>query len=267
MKWLPVDCCVGNLEVMAEIIHKNKYLFSGVERHLKSSYYTYIALEGSTEILPINLSNTQAEFLRHAYRSRAKKYKLEWIDRLYMSKLLSCPMCGGKGPRTIDHYLPKDWYPEFAVLSYNLVPSCGTCNSKRGSYNRPQQPHPVLHPYFDVDIFSLLTIDIDLGITMGVPEFTLMFNAYAFSPANQLRVAAHIRTCIDMKAFRSKCYGFMTEYRLAEKHNDPNYLNLYLSMRLDILERGGNQNCWESALIRGMKLKPAVAAQIIAIMK
>ena len=267
MKWLPVDCCVGNLEIMSGIIHKNRDLFWGVEHQILSSYYNYIGLEGSTEILPINLSNEQAEFLRRAYRNRARKYKLEWIDRLYISKLLSCPMCGGEGPRTIDHYLPKEWYPEFAVLSYNLIPSCSTCNSKRGSYNRPRQPHPVLHPYFDADILSLLTIDIDLSISVGVPQFTLMFNTYAFSPEDQCRVVAHFRTCVDDKAFRSKCYGLMTEYRLAEVCDDPNYLGRYLSMRFEILERGGNQNCWESALLRGMKRKPTVAAQIIAMMK
>ncbi|SDA25273.1 hypothetical protein SAMN03159355_03109 [Pseudomonas sp. NFPP10] len=267
MKWLPVDCCVGNLDILAEIIHKNRYLFSEAEHKLKIAYCTYISMEGSTEILPIKLSNEQIDFLRRAYSSRAKKYRLDWIDRLYMNKLLSCPMCGGEGPRTIDHYLPKEWYPEFAVLSYNLIPSCGTCNSKRGSYNHPQQPHPVLHPYFDADILSALIIYIDLSITTNVPNFTLMFNSYAFSPINQNRVAAHIRTCVDMTAFRSKCYGFMTEYRIAEKYNDQNHLNSYLSMRLEILEHGGNQNCWESALIRGIRRKPAVAAQIIAMMK
>lgn len=266
MKWLPVHCDIGNLEILATIIHKNRYLFSGSEQPLKSSYFTYIGLEGSTEIRPINLSNEQAEFLRNTYINRAKKYNLDWIDKLYINKLLSCPMCGGDGPRTIDHYLPKEWYPEFSVLSYNLIPSCATCNSKRGSYNRPQQAYPALHPYFDADILSVLNIDIDLDIAMGVPEFKLTFNNNAFSPATQRRIASHLKACVDMKAFRSKCYGFITEYRVVEKNKDRNYLNFYISMRLEVLELGGNKNCWESALIRGMKRKPTVASKIISMM-
>ena len=60
-----------------------------------------------------------------------------------------CPMCGGLGNGTLDHYLPKTIYPEFAFFSKNLVPCCN-CNSLRGvSVKGASSPARAIHPFFD----------------------------------------------------------------------------------------------------------------------
>ncbi|PHC48198.1 HNH endonuclease [Bacillus toyonensis] len=43
-----------------------------------------------------------------------------------------CPYCGLNSPGTFDHYLPKEDYPDFAVLALNLIPCCEKCNSIKG---------------------------------------------------------------------------------------------------------------------------------------
>ncbi len=43
-----------------------------------------------------------------------------------------CPYCGISSKESFDHYLPKEDFPEFSVLSINLIPCCGKCNSKKG---------------------------------------------------------------------------------------------------------------------------------------
>jgi hypothetical protein len=60
-----------------------------------------------------------------------------------------CPMCGGFGNGTLDHYLPKNDYPEYSFFSRNLVPACN-CNSLRGeTVKGAAPPARVIHPYFD----------------------------------------------------------------------------------------------------------------------
>ena len=45
-----------------------------------------------------------------------------------------CQYCGlTYGPSEFDHYLPKESFPEFSVLSLNLVPCCGECNGLKGT--------------------------------------------------------------------------------------------------------------------------------------
>lgn len=60
-----------------------------------------------------------------------------------------CPMCGGFGNGTLDHYLPKADYPEFSFFSKNLVPACN-CNSLRGTAVKgARASERAIHPYFD----------------------------------------------------------------------------------------------------------------------
>jgi hypothetical protein len=56
-----------------------------------------------------------------------------------------CPMCNFEPSGTTDHFLGKARFPEFSILSRNLVAACYTCNNGKGT-------HPVtdfVHAYFD----------------------------------------------------------------------------------------------------------------------
>lgn len=61
-----------------------------------------------------------------------------------------CPYCLISEPKTIDHYLPKELYPEFSVLPCNLIPCCPTCNSKRGLIWLKSDKRTTINVYFDI---------------------------------------------------------------------------------------------------------------------
>ncbi len=42
-----------------------------------------------------------------------------------------CQYCDLDRAKTIDHYLPKSCYPEYSILSINLIPCCYDCNTKK----------------------------------------------------------------------------------------------------------------------------------------
>jgi hypothetical protein len=60
-----------------------------------------------------------------------------------------CPLCCQRLVATLDHYLPKAYYPALAVAPLNLVPACSDCN--KAKHNRfPTKAEDVgLHPYYD----------------------------------------------------------------------------------------------------------------------
>ena len=61
-----------------------------------------------------------------------------------------CPFCGGLGhARTVDHYLPKAFFPAFSVHPKNLVPCCRDCNTERSARFGSAQSEQSLHPYLD----------------------------------------------------------------------------------------------------------------------
>jgi hypothetical protein len=65
-------------------------------------------------------------------------------------------MCGSLKSGTLDHFLPKAVYPEFALFTKNLIPACD-CNVARGEiYKGDANTKKLLHPYFDSCLTSRL---------------------------------------------------------------------------------------------------------------
>ena len=82
--------------------------------------------------------------------------------RVYYDRILSvvpnarCGFCRLRTAWTIDHYLPKEAFPEIAVLPINLVPCCRDCNSLKHAF-RPVDEERIIHPYYDdLDIGSIV---------------------------------------------------------------------------------------------------------------
>jgi 5-methylcytosine-specific restriction endonuclease McrA len=73
------------------------------------------------------------------------------LEELRSRKLQLCPACGEDGtPNTLDHYLPKQSYPEFSITPANLYPMCDICQGEKGvdTVNAANE-RLFLHPYFD----------------------------------------------------------------------------------------------------------------------
>lgn len=60
-----------------------------------------------------------------------------------------CPLCVQRPVATLDHYLPKESYPDLAILPINLVPACHSCNFDKGRFVPENATDQLLHPYFD----------------------------------------------------------------------------------------------------------------------
>lgn len=59
-----------------------------------------------------------------------------------------CALCGQTSAATLDHYLPKQVFPEYSVFPLNLIPCCWSCNHKKGSLYR-RHAAIFLHCYLD----------------------------------------------------------------------------------------------------------------------
>lgn len=85
-----------------------------------------------------------------------KKMRSRFIyDEIMASANEECPYCGGIGvPKQLDHYLPKSKYPQFSILTSNLVPSCMDCNmGEKGVGLASIYEEQVIHPYHDFNHF------------------------------------------------------------------------------------------------------------------
>lgn len=81
--------------------------------------------------------------------SALDKLKLEIKNSQDIDWQNKCPYCGILGLDQTDHYIPKDSYSEYAVLSINLVPCCGVCNKKKGEYWKVGAARKIINFYLD----------------------------------------------------------------------------------------------------------------------
>ncbi|WP_201529326.1 HNH endonuclease [Psychrobacter frigidicola] len=76
-------------------------------------------------------------------------------NTILASSVEGCPYCGGIGSvKELDHFLPKSKYPQFSLLTSNLVPSCKICNQdlKKSKFAEVYEDQ-IIHPYNDFNIF------------------------------------------------------------------------------------------------------------------
>ncbi|CAI3144659.1 hypothetical protein MWMV18_MWMV18_01459 [Acinetobacter calcoaceticus] len=59
----------------------------------------------------------------------------------------TCQYCTINSVNTLDHIMPKDDYPEFAVHPRNLVPACSQCNGKKSTKWITSGVFECLNPY------------------------------------------------------------------------------------------------------------------------
>lgn len=77
------------------------------------------------------LTGDQREAMHHAYEVETVPMAALRGDLLGRIEVFRCPFCGLSETSTLDHYLPKEKYPEFSVFPSNLVPACGVCNTRK----------------------------------------------------------------------------------------------------------------------------------------
>lgn len=75
-----------------------------------------------------------------------------------------CPYCMLSEPGTFDHYLGKGQFPEYSILSKNLVPCCSKCNSKKGDkFLSVNGNRTFISFYFDeLPKSSFLVVELDI---------------------------------------------------------------------------------------------------------
>lgn len=138
------------------------------------SYMSYEDKKGNPEqikqlnfqIYEDNLNNIKArkDTLINLYENRSDNYIYPILRNLRKNhNLMFCPFCGEEViPSTLDHFLPKEKFPEYSICLINLIPMCTKCQGKdaKGEKILSQNNQRIfLNPYFDsIDEFLILEI-------------------------------------------------------------------------------------------------------------
>lgn len=247
---------------------------------LRKAYGVYRAKKGNPGVvLPLNtltpgtVSPAQEDALSALYRTTYVKLKedhrlLDWAyDLRNSSEIPYCPMCGNAGRNALDHYLAHAHYPEFTLLSFNLVPTCTACNSKRNKHaNAPNSALPLLHPYFEgarlsspLVMVRIVPDDLTANVpTFEMPSFQLVPSIHSTDPLFS-RLENHIGKCVDNTQLVRWVKGRWTVWRTkARNYKTIGEFQKAIQVELNGEVDAGGENNWTAAFLRGLYGSTAV---------
>lgn len=101
---------------------------------LKASYSNHgTILKNATNKPQNSVHLPNKEMLIDFYERPPKSYKDQLAEKRNKHDIEECPFCGQSiKPTTLDHFLPKDTWPEYAIFQNNLIPQCTSCAPIKG---------------------------------------------------------------------------------------------------------------------------------------
>jgi len=250
-----------DLEILEKVISerqggKNKRFFNEYRNEWVQRTREYHELKGDpTRIRPSSVSDVdKGKFVNLYSNAKEGDAQHEAIRTMRDTKILFCPSCGEDGnPETLDHHLPKDVFPEYAITTRNLTPMCGRCQGEKlatvvDEYGQRQY----LHPYFDDINHPILGINIippydkgttfDIYVLDGIPE---RISDVTPKHLRQLKIDVRLREyCIEK---------YMHILKTAKEDQDlPREGLVYTIRHMKREEEKKSPNAWAAAFYRAI---------------
>lgn len=199
-----------------------------------------------------------ADSLRHCYTTRTKEITLlrDLLLEPDLDDFDQCPFCGLGEPTTLDHYLPKEDFPEFSVYTKNLIPVCGVCNSTyKGLKCFHNGERLFIHTYYDIfpqHRFLTLNININTNITISFESINVRQEPY-FSKL----FSNHFETLKLDKRYKRKATAEISRKRkplkrIYNRHNSAQDVSDELYRLAVSFKESYGENFWKVALYEGL---------------
>ena len=166
-----------------------------------------------------------------------------------------CAYCMLNDPKTWDHYMPKDFFPEYSVFHENLVYICYGCNQRKSSYF-DKNNLIYCHPYFTVDPDHAL---LHCKVTVANGKLSIQYYGSGIGSLKQAGVVLHEHiTRLDLiDRFKSEAAstvsGLIGELRQYHpKGISQESLDRVLERRYNEAQEKLGCNAWDSRLWHGL---------------
>ncbi len=190
----------------------NANFFNGIKADWKARVQAYVAASGDPcAIKPWPAVLAHAKKFHNLYlKPTENSVQQPMLKKLRSRELQLCPACGEDGtPNTLDHYLPKQSYPEFSITACNLFPMCDICQGEKGTTTvNAANERLFLHPYFD-QFVNVQVLHLQIGRPFDAPETISIAPHPGLNAAQAALVARHLNELNISKRYH---HFFKSEY-------------------------------------------------------
>ncbi|MBK1664473.1 hypothetical protein CKO38_06200 [Rhodospirillum rubrum] len=210
------------------------------------------------------LTAPQEEALNHAFNVETAPMTEMRRSILKRISVARCPFCGISESSTLDHYLPKEQYPEFSVFSPNLVPCCSPCNTRKRDKILDDETDVRLfvHPHFDqIPTTLFLAADVDLRADAIVLSFRVTRPA-GMALATFQSLQSHFRLLDLADRYRRMALEHLGgQYRALKRAygpgEDADRVESELALTAEDFEKRYGENYWLAVLYRTLSFNEA----------
>lgn len=208
---LPEICSMDLLEAVLKERSRgaNAQFFAGISAEWRKRVKDYLKEGGSPEHVErwAAIAAKKESFINLYAAAAVKSSQRKMLESLRAHGLSLCPACGEPGrPNTLDHYLPKNGYPHFAVTPANLFPMCDACQTEKGEKTGGGgDPRYFVHPYFDEFSHHQVMV-LTIETPFDAPSFTLDPNPALDADERRL-IGAHLRELGVHERYRAYFVG------------------------------------------------------------
>ena len=174
---------------------KNAAYFLQTQAAWRKRVEEFVAAKGNPETVKPWPGITQHEkkFLNLYGNAKPDSSQGRVLSKLRERTLQLCPACGEGGtPNPLDHYLPKEFYPEFAITAVNLFPMCDICQGKKGTDTTDDQNRRLfLQPYYDGFLDQQVVV-LKIEGPFAAPAVVTISSSPGLTPAQAALVQRHV---------------------------------------------------------------------------
>lgn len=238
---------------------ENAAILALIRYAIYKRYQEFDALIDDYQLEPSKCKmSLSAHVLRGFYESPPVKLKALLKARRCDHALDACPCCGSPlAPETLDHFLPKEDWPEYAIFSDNLVPQCRGCAPIKGVkyFCEKEKQSLFLHPMYSPAL-SMLRFKIDVAMVEGKPIFSPVFSLpESISDDVARRIGLHLKSLQVKARIVEYCNeGYRHWIRIAQRKNCD--IKSMLKSRLSEGECDPYANNWATAFFQGVLNSP-----------
>lgn len=187
------------------------------------------------------------------YNHPPAKLKNFLIKKRRGHSLTSCPYCGNPTiPDTLDHFIPKNLFAEYAIFPNNLVPQCRGCAPVKSNkyYSAENEVVMFSHP-FDSSLLNKIFVDVISNVVDGNIIFDVVFSTSAESDEDKLAISLHIKSLNIKERILTYCYKEIKKWmrKLSQRSFD---IEAVLTARLTEHDISDKRSNWEFVLYKSI---------------
>jgi len=151
-----------------------------IEKLIEEQYLQYFEKFNAnklSEVVAYGFDGFNKDYLTELYDSDSlviKEFKIALKGLQKRGTTTTCQYCTLNMVNTLDHFIPKEYFPEFAVNPLNLLPCCPECNGKKHTFCFEGNDSLFLNLYIDIlPEKQYLKADFDFNDDIPVVTFSL----------------------------------------------------------------------------------------------